>query len=78
MVPGRPDRPWVLSSSLILSVILELSIMDRQTQLNVVPATILDRKIIKRRSEPVAQLLIKWSHLSDSDATLEDYLYLKK
>jgi hypothetical protein len=59
-------------------MVLELSIMDRQTQLNVVPATILDKKIIKRRSERVAQLLIKWSHLSDSDATLENYLYLKK
>ncbi|KAJ4795033.1 polyprotein [Rhynchospora pubera] len=38
-----------------------------------IPEAILERRLIKRRNEPVPQILVKWMHQPVEDATWEDY-----
>jgi Chromo (CHRromatin Organisation MOdifier) domain len=52
--------------------------LPNQVRLKSEPVAVLDRRIIKRGNNPVAQFLIRWSHLPDSDATWENYLVIKQ
>jgi Chromo (CHRromatin Organisation MOdifier) domain len=36
------------------------------------------RRAIKRNNETIPQLLVKWSNLSEADASWEDYDFLKQ
>lgn len=47
-------------------------------KLRVEPAAILDRRLRKRRNEAAAQILVRWSNLTDSEATWEDLDYIRK
>jgi Chromo (CHRromatin Organisation MOdifier) domain len=60
-----------------ITVVPKLPIMGRQVKEKSEPIVVLDRRIVKGKNEPVAQLLIRWSHLPDSNATWENYLDLK-
>ena len=41
-------------------------------QMLVSPVAILDRKVVKRRNQAVAQVLVQWSNSTPKDATWED------
>lgn len=49
----------------------KLPIVGDSGQLKIEPLAILGRRMIKRRNEPVPQILVRWSNCSDADA--EDY-----
>jgi hypothetical protein len=42
------------------------------------PLKVLERRIIQRNKEPVAQWLIHWENLSENDATWEDVPFITK
>ena len=43
----------------------------------VYPATVLDKRIVKRNNQAVTQLLVVWSNLGPENATWEDYTVLQ-
>lgn len=45
--------------------------------LRTVPAQIVDRRMVKRGNEAVAQVLVQWENLPASDATWEDYYFIR-
>jgi Chromo (CHRromatin Organisation MOdifier) domain len=56
-----------------LSIEPILPIMAPERGLRLVPEKILARTIIKRKNEPVVQILIKWENIMGEDSTWEDY-----
>lgn len=49
-----------------------LPVLGSDGRLRVVPVEILGRRLVKKGNEAVAELLIKWSNLPESDATWEE------
>jgi Chromo (CHRromatin Organisation MOdifier) domain len=54
-----------------------LPIISLDGQLKLFPEYILARRAIKRNNEAIPQLLVKWTNLSEEDASWEDYTTLK-
>jgi Chromo (CHRromatin Organisation MOdifier) domain len=54
-----------------------IHILGTDGQLHIFPEYILARRAIKKPNEAIPQLLVKWSNLSESDASWEDYASLK-
>jgi hypothetical protein len=50
-----------------------LPLLSNEGQLKIFPEYILDRRAIKRGNIAVPQLLVKWTNLSEADASWEDY-----
>ncbi|KAJ3685492.1 hypothetical protein LUZ61_014656 [Rhynchospora tenuis] len=55
-----------------------LPVVSPEGNLHIIPEVILARRMVKRNNAAVPQLLIKWSNLSEEDATWEDYEVIKK
>jgi Chromo (CHRromatin Organisation MOdifier) domain len=61
-----------------ITVSPELPIIGNHIKLRSESVAVWDRRIVKGKGEPVAQILVRWSNLPDSDATWEDYLSIKQ
>jgi Chromo (CHRromatin Organisation MOdifier) domain len=54
-----------------------LPLLNSNGQLQIYPEAILARRAIKRDNTAIPQLLIKWSNLSEDDASWEDYSVIR-
>jgi hypothetical protein len=48
---------------------MSLSIVSYEGKVRVEPVAILDRRLVKKRNEAKAEILVKWSNLDDDEAT---------
>ena len=53
-----------------------LPLMNRTDQQDAVPATILDKRVVRRHGAPLIQVLVKWSSLHEDNNTWEYLPYL--
>lgn len=56
----------------------DLPLVDDKGMINVASKLILERRLIQRNNEPVAQWLIKWTNLSTTEASCEDAQFIRK
>jgi Chromo (CHRromatin Organisation MOdifier) domain len=55
-----------------------MSLVGKYGQMKVEPVVVLDRQLVKKGNELRTQILVRWSNLSNSDATWEDYLQIQQ
>jgi hypothetical protein len=60
------------------SVFAELPQLVELDRMDVEPAAIVDRRMVKKGNHSVPQVLIRWTHLPQEATTWEDYLAVKQ
>ncbi|WVZ64545.1 hypothetical protein U9M48_014045 [Paspalum notatum var. saurae] len=75
VVVDRFTKPFTPNYSPVYSDITKFLELDAA---DVLPEAILDRKLVKKGSHAITQLLLKWTNLPASSATWEDYTVVKQ
>jgi Chromo (CHRromatin Organisation MOdifier) domain len=62
----------------VTTVHSKLPVVGPEGKLRIEPLVILDRRTVKKRNQPVTEVLIQWSNLAEEDATWESWNELLK
>jgi len=62
----------------VCTVQSKLPIMGPEGKLKVEPVLLLDRRIVKKRNQVVAEVLVQWANMAEEEATWENYEELIK